>query len=98
MSSHKVLFGFHAVGVRLKIAPQSVVEIHYELTRRDARMRQFIDKARDSGMRMIESDGERLAKLAGGHGHQGVVAMVAPITPLLPTTTEAGARTTISSE
>ena len=79
MSSHKVLFGFHAVGVRLKIAPQSVVEIHYEVTRRDARMRQFIDKARDSGMRMIESDGERLAKLAGGHGHQGVVAMVAPI-------------------
>ena len=79
MSSHKVLFGFHAVGVRLKIAPQSVVEIHYEVTRRDARMRQFIDKARDSGMRMIESDGERLAKLAGGHGHQGVVAMVAPM-------------------
>ena len=54
MSSHKVLFGFHAVGVRLKIAPQSVVEIHHEVTRRDARMRQFIDKARDSGMRMIE--------------------------------------------
>jgi 23S rRNA (guanosine2251-2'-O)-methyltransferase len=79
MSSHKVLFGFHAVGVRLKIAPQSVVEIHYEVTRRDARMRQFIDKARDSGMRMIESDGERLAKLAGGHGHQGVVAMVSPM-------------------
>ena len=79
MSSHKVLFGFHAVGVRLKIAPQSVVEIHYEVTRRDARMRQFIDKARDSGMRMIESDSERLAKLAGGHGHQGVVALVSPI-------------------
>jgi 23S rRNA (guanosine2251-2'-O)-methyltransferase len=79
MSSPKVLFGFHAVGVRLKIAPQSVVEIHYELSRRDARMRQFIDKARDAGMRMVESDGERLAKLAGGHGHQGVVALVQPI-------------------
>ena len=79
MSSHKVLFGFHAVGVRLKIAPQSVVEIHFEVTRRDARMRQFIDKARDSGMRMIESDGERLSKLAGGHGHHGVVALVTPI-------------------
>lgn len=79
MSSHKVLYGFHAVGVRLKIAPQSIVEIHFEVTRRDARMRQFIDKARDSGMRMVESDGERLAKLAGGHGHQGVVALVTPI-------------------
>jgi 23S rRNA (guanosine2251-2'-O)-methyltransferase len=79
MSSHKVLFGFHAVGVRLKIAPQSVVEIHYEVTRRDARMRTFIDKARDSGVRLVESDGLRLAKLAGSHGHQGVAAMVAPI-------------------
>ena len=79
MSSHKVLYGFHAVGVRLKIAPQSIVEIHFEVTRRDARMRQFIEKARDSGMRMVESDSERLAKLAGGHGHQGVVALVAPI-------------------
>ncbi len=79
MSSHKVLYGFHAVGVRLKIAPQSIVEIHFEVTRRDARMRQFIEKARDSGMRMVESDGERLAKLAGGHGHQGVVALVTPI-------------------
>ncbi len=79
MSSHKVLYGFHAVGVRLKIAPQSIVEIHFEVTRRDARMRQFIDKARDAGMRMVESDGERLAKLAGGHGHQGVVALVSPM-------------------
>ena len=79
MSSHKVLFGFHAVGVRLKIAPQSVVEIHYEVTRRDARMRTFIDKARDSGVRLVESDSLRLAKLAGSHGHQGVAAMVAPI-------------------
>ena len=49
MSSSKVLFGFHAVGVRLKIAPQSVVEIHFEVTRRDARMRQFIEKAREIG-------------------------------------------------
>jgi 23S rRNA (guanosine2251-2'-O)-methyltransferase len=79
MSSHKVLYGFHAVGVRLKIAPQSIVEIHFEVTRRDARMRTFVDKARDSGIRMMESDNERLAKLAGGHGHQGVVALVTPI-------------------
>jgi hypothetical protein len=30
MSSPKVLFGFHAVGVRLKTAPQSIIEIYYE--------------------------------------------------------------------
>ncbi|MET1116608.1 MAG: 23S rRNA (guanosine(2251)-2'-O)-methyltransferase RlmB [Comamonas sp.] len=76
MSSPKVLFGFHAVGVRLKTAPQSIVEIYYEATRRDARMRQFLDRAREAGVRLIEADGERLAKLAGGHGHQGVAARV----------------------
>ena len=76
MSSPKVLFGFHAVGVRLKTAPQSIVEIYYEASRRDARMRQFLDRAREAGVRLIEADGERLAKLAGGHGHQGVAARV----------------------
>ena len=79
MSSPKVLFGFHAVGVRIKTAPQSVVEVYFESTRRDARMRQFLDRAKESGVRLIEADGMRLAKLAGSHGHQGVVAKVEAI-------------------
>jgi len=33
MTYPKVLFGFHAVGVRLKLAPQSVVEIFIDPTR-----------------------------------------------------------------
>ncbi len=76
MSSPKVLFGFHAVGVRLKTAPQSIIEIYYEATRRDARMRQFVERAQQAGVRLIEADGLRLSKLAGSHGHQGVVARV----------------------
>ena len=76
MSSPKVLFGFHAVGVRVKTAPQSIVEILYEATRRDARMRQFLDRAREAGVRLIEADSLRIAKLAGSHGHQGVAARV----------------------
>jgi 23S rRNA (guanosine2251-2'-O)-methyltransferase len=76
MSSSKVLFGFHAVGVRLKTSPQSIVEIYFEPTRRDARMRQFIDKVNEAGVRLIEADGMRLSKLCGGHGHQGVAARV----------------------
>jgi 23S rRNA (guanosine2251-2'-O)-methyltransferase len=79
MSSSKVLFGFHAVGVRLKTAPQSVVEVYFEPTRRDARMRQFLDRAREAGVRLIEADGLRLSRLAGSHGHQGVAALVAPL-------------------
>jgi 23S rRNA (guanosine2251-2'-O)-methyltransferase len=75
-SSPKVLFGFHAVGVRIKTAPQSVFEVFYDASRRDARMRQFMDRAREAGVRLIESDGLRLAKMCGSHGHQGVVARV----------------------
>lgn len=76
MSSPKVLFGFHAVGVRLKTAAASVVEIYVDPTRRDARMRQFVQRAQEAGVRLIEADGLRIAKLAGSHGHQGVAARV----------------------
>ena len=75
-SSSKNLFGFHAVGVRIKTAPRSVFEVFYDVQRRDARMRQFTDRARDSGIKLVESDGLRLAKMCGSHGHQGVVARV----------------------
>jgi 23S rRNA (guanosine2251-2'-O)-methyltransferase len=64
------------VGVRLKTAPQSIIEIYYEPTRRDARMRQFLERANEAGARLIEADGLRLSKLAGSHGHQGVAARV----------------------
>ena len=79
MSSAKVLFGFHAVGVRLRTAPQSIVELYVEASRRDARMRQFLQKAQEAGLRPIEADGLRLARLAGSAGHQGVVARVEPL-------------------
>jgi len=79
MSSPKVLFGFHALGVRLKTAPQSIIEIYFEPTRRDARMRQFLDRANEAGVKLVESDGARLSKMCGGHGHQGVAARMQAI-------------------
>ena len=75
-TTSKNLFGFHAVGVRIKTAPKSVYEVFYDVQRRDARMRAFTDRARDSGIKLVESDGLRLAKMCGSHGHQGVVARV----------------------
>ncbi len=77
--STKILFGFHAVTVRLKTAPQSVAEIHVDATRRDARMRQFVERAREAGAKLVDSDAERLAALAGNPRHQGVVARVQPL-------------------
>jgi len=79
MSSPKVIFGFHAVGVRIRTAPQSVIEVLYDASRRDARMRQFLARAQEAGVRLVEADGLRVAKLAGSHGHQGVAARVQPL-------------------
>ena len=79
MTTSKVLFGFHAVGVRLKIAPASIIEVYADPTRRDARMRQFLQRAAEAGVRVIEADAQRLARLAGSAGHQGLAARVQPI-------------------
>ncbi len=76
MSSARILFGFHAITVRMKTAPKSVIELHVEANRRDARMRSFVDRARESGIKIVETDGERLDKMAGSSRHQGVVARV----------------------
>jgi 23S rRNA (guanosine2251-2'-O)-methyltransferase len=74
--SKQVLFGFHAVAVRLKSAPKSVIEVHIDASRRDQRMKQFVERARDARAKVIESDDERITKLAGSPRHQGVAARV----------------------
>ncbi len=79
MSSPKLVFGFHATGVRLRAAPRSVIEVHFDASRRDARMRQFLERAAEAGVRLIESDGLRLSKLCGTHAHQGIAARVQAI-------------------
>ena len=81
MSTPKVLFGFHAVGVRLRTAPRSILEIYVDATRKDARMRQFLARVQEAGLRPIDADGLRLSRLAGSAGHQGVVARVEALAP-----------------
>ncbi|MDE2594035.1 MAG: 23S rRNA (guanosine(2251)-2'-O)-methyltransferase RlmB [Burkholderiales bacterium] len=77
--SLKLLFGFHAVSVRLKVAPKSIKELHVDVSRRDQRMRQFLAKVGDAGIRVIESDDDRLQAMCGTHRHQGVAARVEAI-------------------
>ncbi len=79
MASTKILFGFHAVGVRLKTAPKSVLELHVDVTRRDQRMRQFLQRVAETGVKLVETDDDRLHKLCGSARHQGVVARVDPL-------------------
>jgi 23S rRNA (guanosine2251-2'-O)-methyltransferase len=71
-----VLYGFHAVTVRLKVAPDSVAEVHVDMQRRDARMRDLVARAQAAGATLVDSDEHRLAQLAGSPRHQGVVARV----------------------
>jgi 23S rRNA (guanosine2251-2'-O)-methyltransferase len=78
MTRH-LLFGFHAVGVRLKTAPRSVIELHIDAGRRDQRMRQLVQRAEAAEVRLVESDERRLRGLAGNDRHQGVVAIVEPV-------------------
>ena len=81
MSGGRILFGFHAVTVRLKTAPASVLEIHLDTQRRDARMRQFAERAREAGAKLIDSSDAQITSLAGTARHQGVVARVNPLAP-----------------
>ena len=77
--STKVLFGFHAITIRLKTAPQSVIEIHVDTGRRDQRMRQFAERATAAGAKLVDSSDTQLQKMCGTHRHQGVVARVQPV-------------------
>ncbi len=74
-----ILFGFHAVGVRLKVAPRTLLELHVDKSRRDPRMHHFLARAEAAGVSLVDSDDQRLQKLSGSHRHQGVVARVEPL-------------------
>jgi 23S rRNA (guanosine2251-2'-O)-methyltransferase len=77
--SRSILFGFHTVGGRLKTAPETVHEVLIDGARRDGRMRQFVVRLKESGVRWIETDEAAVARLAGNSRHQGVAARVEPL-------------------
>ena len=63
MAKHRILFGFHSVGVRLRTAASSIDELYVDPSRRDARMRQLVDRAKAAGVRLMDADGLRLSQL-----------------------------------
>ena len=59
---------------------ESVLEIHVDATRRDARMRQFVERAREAGARLVDSERPAADATGAAHTrHQGVVARVTPL-------------------
>lgn len=77
--SRGILYGFHAITVRLKVAPQTVVEVLIDESRRDARMRQLVARLDESAVRWVAVPERQLWQLSGGPRHQGVVARVKPL-------------------
>ena len=80
MSDNQVLFGFHAVISRLRTRPESIQELYVDGTRRDGRAKDLLSRARSAGVRVIEADAARIQRIAGTDRHQGVAALVAPVT------------------
>jgi 23S rRNA (guanosine2251-2'-O)-methyltransferase len=79
MTARRVLAGFHAVGARLRHAPDSIEAIYVDARRRDSRMVQLQQRAAEAGVRVVAADAARLRGLAGEVQHQGVVALAADI-------------------
>jgi 23S rRNA (guanosine2251-2'-O)-methyltransferase len=72
--AHQTLFGFHAVGARLRVAAPSIHALYVDEQRRDARMQQLLQRASGAGVVPQPCSAERLTQLAGTSRHQGVVA------------------------
>lgn len=79
MTATVVLAGFHAVAARLERAAQTIRAIHVDQRRRDARMRDLLQRAQAAGVEIIAVDVAELRSMAGEARHQGVVAVAAAI-------------------
>ena len=76
MADTRVLYGFHAVTARLRQRSESVHALYLAASRQDERARDLVARAETCGVRVQHVDERRMAELAGGERHQGVVAVV----------------------
>ena len=70
-----VVAGFHAVGARLKLSPETIELVYIDPTRRDKRMREMREKLIAHGIKVMNADAYRLDGLAPDIPHQGIVAL-----------------------
>ncbi|MEO8156741.1 MAG: 23S rRNA (guanosine(2251)-2'-O)-methyltransferase RlmB [Betaproteobacteria bacterium] len=76
MSGRRVVYGLHAVTAALKRRPEAVFEVLLDAGRNDPRARRVADLAKAAGVRLHETDADRLDGFAKGGRHQGVAAFV----------------------
>lgn len=76
MAKNMVLAGFHAVGARLRNAPDSILTVYVDPSRHDKRMVQMREELDAAGIRVMHASHERLSGMVSKDvPHQGIVAM-----------------------
>lgn len=75
----RILAGFHAVGARLRHAPETIDAIYVDARRHDGRMADLQQRAAQLRVRCVAVDAERLRGMAGDAPHQGVVAVASEL-------------------
>lgn len=75
----RFIFGFHAVTARLRHEASSVEEVYVDVERTDRRMKDMLHAIKESGVRVIQADDQRLSSMVGTRRHQGVVARAEPV-------------------
>jgi 23S rRNA (guanosine2251-2'-O)-methyltransferase len=74
MANEELIFGWHAVNAAMKYEATRIKGIRFDEGRKDHRVREFAEKARQLGIQIHEEPGEALDKMTGAQHHQGVVA------------------------
>ena len=77
--AQKLLFGFHAVQARLRVASRSVQKVYVESNRADKRMQNFIGMLAQARIEPHLVERHRLDGLVGHSRHQGVAPLVEDI-------------------
>ena len=77
MKSTEIIFGFHALQVVLKTAPERVQQVYLVKGRQDQRAQELVAQLQEKGVRPAIVARDFLDDLCGGQ-HQGVVAQVRP--------------------
>lgn len=76
---YQLLAGFHAVTARARHAPESIDSVYVDEQRKDKRMQAMLRQLKERGVKVNLVSAERLGELAGSIKHQGVAAMVRPL-------------------
>jgi 23S rRNA (guanosine2251-2'-O)-methyltransferase len=74
MSRESRIWGLHAVTAALRNDPENISRLLVDRGRRDKRLKEVLDLARQHQVKVEQVDVRQLEKEAGGDRHQGVVA------------------------